>query len=131
MATPKFGVIDTLGDEWDYTSAVDWQNYNVNQEDVVTTWTDANYRDHENVTRTRIFGTVDVGFSLENRLTAFLNVLSRARASDGTNKLTLYVENTNTVVYSRDFFVKKVGEIRYSFKNGRRWQTISLEIKEP
>lgn len=131
MASPKFSVINTTGDEWDYTSYVDWVSYNVNQEDVVTTWTDANYRDHESIARTRISGTVTVGFSLESRLTAFLDVLARARASDGTNKLTLYVVNTNAVVYLRPFFVKKMGEIRYSFKNGRRWQTISLEIKEP
>ena len=131
MATPRFSVINNTEDEWDYTSYVDWVSYNVNQEDVVTTWTDANYRDHENVTRTRISGTVTVGFSVEGLLTAFLGVLARARASDGTNKLTLYVVNTNTVVYSRGFFVKKVGEIRYDFRNGRRWQTVTLEIKEP
>jgi len=131
MATPRFGVINDTGDEWDYTSYVDWKSYSVNQEDIVTTWTDANYKDHESVARTRISGTVTVGFSIEGRLTAFLGVLSRARAQDGTNMLTLYVENIDGIVYTRPFFVKKIGEIRYDFRNGRRWQTVSLEIKEP
>lgn len=131
MARPFFHIVAKSNDEWDYTSAVNWQNYAVNQSEENSEWTDANHKKHKNIARTRVVGTVELGFWKDIHLTAFMNDLANERSSDGTNRLSLYVTNLDRAVYQKAFFVERVGDIRYDFLNGRRWQTITLSIEEP
>ena len=113
----------------DMTASVDVQNYGLNREDVYQSWTDGNWTDHRDVVRTRIRGSVTLGFRSETASHNFLAALTSVQQADGTVKLCAYVNNVQTVC-SFFAFVDTAGAGRWDLKNSRQWQTLTLTISE-
>ena len=113
----------------DMTAAADVQNYGLNREDVYQSWTDGNWTDHRDVVRTRIRGTVVLGFKSESSYHNFLAALAAQTQADGTVKLCAYVNNVQTVC-TFNAFVDTAGAGRWDLKNSRQWQTLTLTISE-
>lgn len=124
-----FAYYSTSGAAVDMTGAADVQNFNLNQEELYQEWTDGNWVDHRAVVRTRISGSVALGFRSEAALQAFLTAFAAARKEDGTVHLKSYVNNVETVC---DYyaFVDISGAGKWDLVNGRQWQTLALSIKE-
>lgn len=113
----------------DVTEFVNYQDYKMQQQDVVTSWTDGNWRDRQTIARTRISGTFKVGFRTVTDFESFLALLAANRDPDeGYYDMTVYVQNTGTVEQI-DAYLELVGEAKWDLVNGRQWivQTISVE----
>lgn len=80
----------------DLTKWEDTEQHKVNREDVFTTWTDGNWVDHREIVRTRISGTVVLGFKRETEFAAFMTLLTTARNANGYYPVTVWCSNTNT-----------------------------------
>lgn len=113
----------------DMTGYADIQNLALNREDVFQSWTDGNWTDHRDVVRTRIRGTVTLGFRSETTYHSFLSGLAGAKLADGTVRLQAYVNNVQTVC-SFYAFVDTAGAGRWDLVNARQWQTLTLNISE-
>ena len=134
MATPVFKLYrSSSASYFDFTSAVNWQNYSVNAEEIVKNWTDANGKIHKNVVRLRITGTVEVGFETakSSNLWLFLDTLAGYRNNDGTYTVQLYVANKDEVTSLRAFIDVDGGASRYDFRNDRYFKVDTLTIEEP
>lgn len=80
----------------DLTKWEDTEQHKVNRDDVFTTWTDGNWVDHREIVRTRISGTVVLGFKRETEFAAFMTLLTTARNANGYYPITVWCSNTNT-----------------------------------
>jgi len=80
----------------DLTQWEDTEQHKVNRDDVFTTWTDGNWVEHREIVRTRISGTVVLGFKREADFTAFITLLSTAQNANGYYPITVWCSNTNT-----------------------------------
>lgn len=81
------------------TDLTGWEKtpqHKVNREDVYTTWTDGNWTEHREIVRTKISGSVELGFKREADFTAFMSLLSTARDANGYYPITVWCSNTNT-----------------------------------
>lgn len=125
----SFGFYNAGGTVTDMTGSIDLQNYGLNREDVFQSWTDGNWTDHRDVVRTRIRGTVTLGFRSETTYHTFLSGLAGAKLADGTVQLQAYVNNVQTVC-SFYAFVDTAGAGRWDLVNARQWQTLTLQISE-
>lgn len=116
-------------DDTDLTEFVDIQNYAVNAEDVFTSWTDANDTEHRTITRTRISGTVRLGFRWANDLESFRQLLAGSRTADGSYPVSLYVNNTGATA-AIDAFIDSQGAAKWSMLAARQWITLDLTVRE-
>lgn len=89
--TDLFKISTTDLTKWEYT-----EQHEVNRDDVYTTWTDGNWVEHREIVRTRITGTVVLGFKRETEFTAFMTLLTTARDVNGYYPITVWCSNTNT-----------------------------------
>lgn len=89
--TDLFKISTTDLTKWEYT-----EQHEVNRDDVYTTWTDGNWIEHREIVRTRITGTVVLGFKRETEFTAFMTLLTTARDVNGYYPITVWCSNTNT-----------------------------------
>lgn len=82
----------------DFTDCVQESTYAVDQKDVFTKWTDANGRDHRNVTRRRISGSFDLVF-VEGYKKTYAEFMAAVKAAttDGALEITLSVNNTDEI----------------------------------
>lgn len=80
----------------DLTKWEDTEQHKVNRDDVFTTWTDGNWIEHREIVRTRVSGTVVLGFKRESDFTAFMTLLTTARDVNGYYPVTVWCSNTNT-----------------------------------
>ena len=113
----------------DVTEFVNYQDYKMQKQDVVTSWTDGNWRDRQTIARTRISGTFKVGFRTVTDFESFLALLAANRDPDeGFYDMTVYVSNTGEIAQI-DAYLELVGEAKWDLVNGRQWivQTISVE----
>ena len=78
----------------DYTPQLIRQDYHLTRADVVETWTDANYKTHLEVVRTRVAGSLKLLFQNPTDYDNFLTTLSGVRSADGYYTLQLHVDNT-------------------------------------
>ena len=134
MATPVFKLYrSSSASYFDFTNAVNWQNYSVNAEEIVKTWTDANGKVHKNVIRSRVTGTVEVGFETakSSNLWFFLDTLAGYRNNDGTYTVQLYVANKDEVISLSVFIDVDGGASRYDFRNNRYFKVYTLSVEEP
>lgn len=125
----SFGYYDANDQLVDLTPAIDIQSVSLNREAIYQEWTDGNWTDHRAVVRTRISGTVNVGFRQESAHRAFLTDLAAAVREDGTIKLSAYVNNVEDVCVFYAF-VETVGAGKWDLVNSRQWQTTALKITE-
>lgn len=70
--------------------------HKVNRDDVYTSWVDGNWNTHREIVRTRVSGTVVLGFKRESEYSAFVSLLSTARNANGYYPVTVWCSNTNT-----------------------------------
>lgn len=80
----------------DLTKWEDTEQHRVNRDDVFTTWTDGNWVEHREIVRTRVSGSVVLGFKREADFTAFMTLLTTARDVNGYYPITVWCSNTNT-----------------------------------
>lgn len=124
-----FGYYTTADMRYDLINYVNEQDYTINQVEEFQTWTDANWIDYRDFVRTRIEGTVTLGFSNEATYQSVLAALRSAVRANGTIKLYAYVNNMQT---SQAFFafVDIVGAGKWDRHNSRQWQTLTLSVRE-
>lgn len=113
----------------DLTNYADIQNYNVNQEDVFEEWTDGNYVTHRVVTRTRISGTVKLGFKDATAWTAFQTLLTSQRSIEGYYPVTLYVNNTGSTV-TTNAFLDTTNATKWDMVNSKFWRVQTVTITQ-
>ena len=112
----------------DLTQYVDIQNFNVNSAEVYETWTDGNYVEHREISRSRITGKIKLGFKSTTELNDFLTTMSNNRNANGYYTITVHVNNlgsTSTI----SAFVDQTGAAKWDVHNGRQWLTLTLEIR--
>ena len=113
----------------DLSAFADIQNYDVNKADVYQDWTDGNWIEHREIVRTRISGTVTLGFQTATDWNAFIALLNSTRTADGYFPVTVWVNNTGTSE-SIDAFLDLVGSGKWDLVNNRFWRVITISVTE-
>lgn len=67
----------------DYTNNIINGSFDVSKEDVAITWTDANLVEHQDITRTRIEGTMTMLFRSEQQYLDFIAEVERNKNREG------------------------------------------------
>lgn len=111
----------------DLTAYEDIQSHSVNREDVYDTWTDGNWTLHRVIARTRISGTVKLGFAKATDYAAFTALLASAKTANGYYAITVYCSNTGTTE-SINAFLDVSGADKWDLTNSRQWQTVTVKI---
>lgn len=78
----------------DYTNNIINETYDVQKEDVYVSWTDGNFIDRREITRTRIVGKFTMRFRTLASYEAFVADLSSAKTSGGYYACTIWANNT-------------------------------------
>lgn len=113
----------------DLSQYADIQNYNINEVDVFQSWTDGNWIDHRDMVRTRITGTVLLGFKTAASWSAFQTLLSSQRNAAGYYPVTLYVNNTGTTE-TIDAFLDMTNATKWDLVNDRFWRVQTVTVTE-
>lgn len=113
----------------DLTSYIDKQNYDVNTADVFEEWTDANHIKHRHIIRTRLSGTISIGFKSSTDVSNFLTLLSNNVQSGGYYNASIFSNDDNTL-HSAEIFIDGVSQIRRDAAENRIWQTYELTVEE-
>lgn len=111
----------------DLTKWEDTEKHDVNRTDVYTTWTDGNWNEHREIVRTRVSGTVTLGFSKEADFTAFMTLFSTARDANGYYPVTVWCSNTNTTE-TINAFLDIDGETVWDLSTPRKYHRITVNI---
>lgn len=101
--------------------------HDVNRADVYTTWTDGNWDEHREIVRTRVSGSVVLGFSKEADFTAFMTLFSTARDANGYYPVTVWCSNTNTSE-TINAFLDLEGETVWDLTTPRKYHQITVNI---
>ena len=113
----------------DLTPWEDIQNHAVNKDPVFETWTDGNWITHRVVARTRVAGSLTLGFYKAADFAAFRAALAAAQDPEGFYPVTVYCANTGTTE-TVDAFLDLAGADKWDLANGRQWQTVAVQIEE-
>lgn len=113
----------------DLSQYADIQNYNINEADVFQSWTDGNWIDHRDMVRTRITGTVLLGFKTAASWSAFQTLLASQRNASGYYPVTLYVNNTGTTE-TIDAFLDMTNATKWDLVNDRFWRVQTVKVTE-
>lgn len=113
----------------DLSQYADIQNYNINEADVFQSWTDGNWIDHRDMVRTRITGTVLLGFKTAASWSAFQTLLASQRNAAGYYPVTLYVNNTGTTE-TIDAFLDMTNATKWDLVNDRFWRVQTVTVTE-
>lgn len=114
------------------TDLTKWENtdrHDVNQEDVYETWTDGNYRERRQFIRTRVTGSVELGFKRPADFTAFLALLSAQRTADGYYPVTVWVSNVGAAV-TIDAFLECPGVTKWDLSTPMKYEQVNIDIFE-
>lgn len=111
----------------DLTQWEDTEQHKVNRDDVFTSWTDGNWTEHREIVRTKVSGTVVLGFSKESDFTAFMTLFSTARDVNGYYPVTVWCSNTNTSE-SINAFLELDGETVWDLSTPRKYHRITVAI---
>lgn len=114
---------------YNVTPYIDIQNFDVNQADVYTSWTDGNGVEHRDITRTCIEGKIKVGFKNATDLAYFKTKLAENRQTGGWYPLTAYIQNTTETVEFNGF-LELEAESKFDLVNDRFWKEITVTVKE-
>lgn len=112
----------------DLTPYVDVQNFDVNSEDVFETWTDGNYVEHREITRSRIIGKIKLGFKDLTDFNNFKSLMSSNRNANGYYPIKVYVNNLNSTE-TINAFVDAAGAAKWDIVNGKQWLVITLDVR--
>ena len=78
----------------DFTDNVNQKKYSINQVDVGSAWTDANFIQHVDIYRQVISGNIPLTFTDIVLYNTFMNCLNAAK-QNGTYTIEVYVQNIN------------------------------------
>ena len=109
----------------DLTAYEDIQNHDVQKENVWTSWTDGNWTEHREIVRTRVTGTVKLGFKSATDYTTFQTLLTTAQDAEGYYPITVYCNNTGTSE-TVNAFLEITGEDKWG--SSRQWQVVTIKI---
>lgn len=113
----------------DLTDYIDIQSYNVNNTEEYTEWTDANHVKHRDVLRTRLSGSLKLGFRSTAEVTSFLSVLSSNIQSGNYYAAEVFSNDDNTL-HTANIFIDGDAEIKRDLINGRVWHKYDIDITE-
>ena len=113
----------------DLSQYEDKQNHNINAVDVYSTWTDGNWKDHRVIARTRITGTLKLGFANSTDFSSFLTLLTTARNANGYYPIKIYVANTGTEETVNAFLDVSVAD-KWDSVNSRQWHEVTVKVSE-
>jgi len=113
----------------DLTPDMDYQNYEMNAEDVYESWVDGYGVEHRNTYRTKITGEFKVGFKSDSEMTAFKTLLANSINTDGYYPVTAYVQNTG-MVESFGAFIETEAETKWDFVNSRVWHEVTCNVTQ-
>jgi len=125
-----------IGESYDLTPFVDINNFQINQEDVVQEWTDGNWSIHRGFIRTRIQGTVRLGFRNTADYNTFLTNMESLKTTTGnyygSYSVTSFVNNVGSANVEKSYtaYIKRVGQAQWDTVNGRQWIVQDLEVTE-
>lgn len=114
---------------YDMTSFLDYQNYEMNSQPVVTMWTDGNQVEHRNVIRNRIVGKAKLEFRSSSDMTTFLSRLAALTQTDGYISVSAYVQNLNAIS-TFNAFVDTESTAKWDFTNSREYHIMTVTIRE-
>lgn len=113
----------------DLSAYADIQNYNVNKEDIYQEWTDGNWIARREIERTRITGTLQLGFKTSSSWSDFLALLAEQKTDAGYYPVTVYVNNTGTTE-TINAFLDMTNTSRWDLVNDRFWRVQEINIYE-
>lgn len=88
----------------DFSSHVLAGTYNVIEVPVYTEWTDANLRDHREVTRKRVQGSFDMFFETVTAYEDFVTAYNAAKTDSGLTPAVIMNNTTNELVLKNCYF---------------------------
>lgn len=116
--------------EVDYSECVDWKTYQMNQSDEYDEWTDGYRKKHRIKARTRISGTLHLGFKNDESYDRFVtNLENNKKDGYGYISLEAYVTNLNEDIQFLAF-ADKTASVYRNVKNKRVWADVSLTVEE-
>lgn len=129
MSSTIFFKLGSSSSSGDLSAFADIQNYNVNKADVYQDWTDGNWISHREIVRTRISGTVTLGFKTATDWNAFISLLNSTRTAAGYFPVTVWVNNTGASE-SIDAFLDLAGTGKWDLANNRFWRVITISVTQ-
>lgn len=111
----------------DVSAHIDVQNYEMNREDIFTTWTDGNWVEHRVVARTKISGKFQAGFADATDFASFMTLLASEKMADGYYPVTAYVNNTGTTE-TFNAYLDVTGADKWDLTNSRQWQVLTVKV---
>ena len=109
----------------DLTPWEDTTKHAVNREDIFVSWTDGNWVEHREIMRTRVAGTVVLGFKREADFTMFMGLLTSERNANGYYPITVWCSNTNTTE-TVDVFFDVNGDTTWDVTCPRKYHEITI-----
>ena len=101
--------------------------HSVNREDEWEEWTDGNWNTHREICRTRVTGSVVLGFSKETDFSTFISLLTTARNAAGYYPITVWCSNTNTSE-TVNAFLDVSGDTKWDLTTPRKYHQITVKI---
>lgn len=112
--------------DWeDFTQNITMGSYDVIQTDVTEEWTDANYKTHKIVTRTKVSGKFNMLFSSKEEFNKFLNIVRLNRYVYPSGMVHLNVHLNNQLEYDTDWQSIGIDNLRNDDYEGDFYITIS------
>lgn len=104
--------------------------YEVNEENILKEWTDANQVVHRNIIRQKIKGSFQLKFHTEEEYSAFCELVRENRTSEYLLPMTLYIVNADeekevNVFYQYDAKLMK------NRPKGKTYEKIKFEVEQP
>lgn len=105
-----------------FSDYVDTRSYSVNRQDLIETWTDANYKIHGELVRQRVAGTVTLLFTNATQYNNFVDTLAQNKTSEGKYPIGVHVNSDRTVDMITRFnaFIEFAPKVVYADKSFHR-----------
>lgn len=113
----------------DFTPYIDADAYAVDRKDEYEEWQDGNWISHRIISRTRVSGSFQIGFSHEEDRDSFLEALAAARKQGGYYLAAVYVNNVDEIV-AADIYMEITNITKRDVVNNRMWSVFSVKIEE-
>lgn len=117
-----------VGSTYDYTPYLKTSDYNVQREDVIENWVDANRITRGHVLRTRITGSIRLVME-KATFNTFLTQWNASKNADGTVTIEVHVDNdqTSTGTVSADVFATLSTRTLYA-PVGYRYEPTAMDV---
>lgn len=114
----------------DITKWIITSTYEVNLEDVMNTWEDANKVTHRDIIRQKVKGRFDLSFANRAECEEFVKLIKDNRLPDKRLLMTLRAlnENEERTVY---VFYSLAPTLYKNRAKGKYWEIVTMEVEEP